>query len=269
MAIRVGIGGWTFAPWRGGVFYPEGLAQARELHYAGSQLRTLEINGTFYRAPTPKSCAAWAGQVPEDFVFALKAPRAIVMRRELAQAEEGVQRFLDSGIVELGQKLGPINWQFAPTRRFDPDDLAAFLALLPPTHQGVALRHVLEVRHASFACAEFVALARRHQVAIACADHAEHPAMADITAPFSYARLMRAQPQLETGYDAAALDGWAQVARAWAAGRAPEGLATLGEAASGAAETGGRDVFVYFINGAKERAPAGAMALQQRLESCA
>lgn len=273
MAIRTGIGGWTFAPWRGGVFYPAGLPQAKELHYASRQVRTIEINGTFYRNPTLKACADWGRQAPEDFVFALKAPRAVVARRVLAEAEEGVRRFLDSGIVELGAKLGPINWQLAPTRRFDAGDLSAFLALLPDRHQGVALRHALEVRHPSFVDAAFVALARRHGVGVVHADHETYPALADVTARFVYARLMRARPDVESGYDAAALVAWAAAAEAWARGETPAGMCPVGAddsagpaAPADAGPGAGRDVFVYFINGAKARAPAGAMALQRLLE---
>jgi uncharacterized protein YecE (DUF72 family) len=273
MAIRVGIGGWTFEPWRG-VFYPEGLAQAKELGFASRALKTIEINGTFYRNPTPKSCADWAAQAPEGFVFALKAPRYATNRRVLAEAGESVARFMSSGIAEMGEKLGPINWQFAPTKAFDPDDFARFLDLLPAAHAGVALRHAVEVRHPSFACADFVALARTHAVAIVYADHDTHPAIADITAPFTYARLMNGREEVETGYDAAALKHWAAGAQDWARGGVPEGLPTFGKAAvKGAAKAAAkgakgaaRDVFLYLINGAKVRAPAGAMALQKRVD---
>lgn len=268
MAIRVGIGGWTFEPWRG-VFYPPGLVQAKELEFASRALRTIEINGTFYRNPTPKSCADWARQAPEGFVFALKAPRYATNRRVLAEAGESVAKFIASGIAEMGDRLGPINWQFAPTKAFDPDDFARFLALLPPAHGGVALRHAVEVRHPSFACADFVELARRHSVAIVYADHAAHPAIADVTAPFAYARLMAAREAVETGYDGAELKRWAAAAAAWARGRAPEGLPTFGApapAGKAGKEGAARDVFVFLINGAKVRAPAGAMALQKLVD---
>ena len=270
MAVRVGIGGWTYEPWRG-LFYPPGLAQAKELAFAGNALKTLEINGTFYRTPTAKACADWARQVPEDFVFAVKATRYVTHRKVLAEAQESIGKFIGSGIVELGDKLGPINWQFAATKAFDPEDFAAFLALLPAAHAGVALRHAVEVRHASFATPEAVALMRRHKVAIIFADHAEYPAIPDATADFTYARLQQAQAGIATGYDAPALVRWAQAAGAWAGGRMPEGLAAVGESppppkargkAAQDAASGSRDVFIYFINGAKERAPAGAMALQ-------
>lgn len=274
MAIRVGIGGWTFEPWRG-VFYPEGLAQAKELSFASRALKTIEINGTFYRNPTPKSCADWARQAPDGFVFALKAPRYATNRRVLAEAGESVARFMASGIAEMGEKLGPVNWQFAPTKAFDPQDFGAFLKLLPARHGGVGLRHAVEVRHPSFACAAFVDLARDHGVAIVFADHAAYPAIADVTAPFTYARLMQAREEVESGYDGGALKRWAAAAEAWAAGRVPKGLTEIGAGtapdagkpakarpAGKGAQGAARDVFVFMINGAKVRAPAGAVALQ-------
>lgn len=269
MTIRAGIGGWTFEPWRG-VFYPEGLPQAKELAFAAGQLRTLEINGTFYRTPSAKSCADWARQVPDGFVFALKATRYVTHRRVLAEAGESVAKFIGSGITEMGDRLGPINWQFAPTKAFDADDFSAFLALLPGHHEGVRLRHAVEVRHPSFACAEFVTLARTHNVAIVYADHASYPAIADVTADFAYARLQSARETEETGYDAAELSRWATAAGAWAKGDAPEGLPALAPPAkAGKAGKAGRDVFIYLINGAKVRAPAGAMALQKRIDGTA
>lgn len=291
MSVRVGIGGWTFEPWRG-VFYPDGLPHARELEHAGRHLKTIEINGTFYRTPSAKSCADWARQVPDGFVFALKATRYVTNRRVLAEAGESIARFIASGIVEMGDRLGPINWQFAATKAFDPEDFAAFLALLPHQHQGVRLRHAVEVRHPSFVTAEFVALARRHAVAIVFADHATYPAIADLTADFTYARLQQAREEVETGYDAGALDRWAAAAHDWAAGRVPAGRPVAGgpaadqdggkgggkdggkdggkpakSAAKGKARTPARDVFIYLINGAKVRAPAGAMALQARVDA--
>lgn len=262
MTVRVGIGGWTFEPWRG-VFYPQGLAHAKELGFASGALATIEINGTFYRNPTPKSCADWARQTPEGFVFAMKAPRYATNRRILAEAGESVTRFATSGIAELGEKLGPINWQFAPTKAFDPEDFTAFLKLLPQTQDGIALRHAVEVRHPSFATPAFVELARAHKVAIVFADHATYPAIADLTADFTYARLMQAREAVETGYDEAQLDHWQEVAAAWEKGRVPPGMKALSPAKGEAA--GGRDVFVYMINGAKVRAPAGAMALQTKI----
>lgn len=267
MAIRVGIGGWTFEPWRG-VFYPEGLPHAKELRHAASMLKTIEINGTFYRTPSAKSCADWARQVPDSFVFALKATRYVTHRKVLAEAGESVGKFVASGIVEMGDRLGPINWQFAPTKAFDPDDFEAFLALLPKTHAGVALRHALEVRHPSFAVPEFVELARRHGAAIVFADHETYPAIADVTADFVYARLQRTREEVETGYDAAALTRWAKAAQAWSAGAVPEGLPQVGTPAKAAkgGKTTPREVFLYLIGGAKVRNPAGAIALQREVE---
>lgn len=267
MAIRVGIGGWTFEPWRG-VFYPEGLPHAKELPHAASLLKTIEINGTFYRTPSAKSCADWARQVPDGFVFALKATRYVTQRRVLAEAEESVGKFITSGIVEMGDRLGPINWQFAATKAFDPDDMAAFMALLPKAHEGVALRHALEVRHPSFVVPEFVELARKHGVAIVFADHETYPAIADLTADFTYARLQQTAEEIETGYKAADLARWAKAAKDWEIGKVPEGLPQAGTPAKAAKgkKAVTRDVFLYLIGGAKVRNPAGAIALQREVD---
>jgi len=259
--IRAGIGGWTFPPWRG-PFYPEGLRQADELEYAAAQLGTIEINGTYYRLQKPASFAAWRAAAPDNFVFSVKASRYCTNRKLLAEAGESVARFFAQGIAELGDTLGPILWQFAPTKRFAPDDFGAFLDLLPGACEGLPLRHALEVRHESFACPEFVALARQHGMAVVYADHPEYPAIADLTAGFAYARLMRSREDCATGYPADELDEWARVAKSWSAGHAPEGLAYVG-ARGPAAE--GREVFVYFISGAKVRNPAAAMALGERV----
>jgi uncharacterized protein YecE (DUF72 family) len=257
--IRTGIGGWTFEPWRGS-FYPSGLRQADELGYAASRLGTIEINGTYYRTQTPASFAKWRQSVPEGFRFSVKALRYAVMKKKLAEAGEAVERFIGSGLSELGDALGPIVWQMLPTRKFDPDDMDAFMALLPRKVDGLKLRHAMEVRHESFACTEFVDLARRHDVAIVVADHAEHPMIADPTADFVYARLMRGQDDIPTAYDDAGLDRWAGILQDWAAGRDP-GLPLLGKPASESR----RDVFAYIIHEGKVRAPAGAMALAERV----
>lgn len=256
--IRTGIGGWTFAPWRG-VFYPEGLPHARELDHAASRLGTIEINGTYYRTQNPASFAKWRRSVPEGFVFSVKATRYAVMKKKLAEAGESVERFIGSGIAELGPALGPILWQMLPTRRFDADDIDAFLTLLPRSVGGLPLRHAVEVRHQSFACTDFVAIARRHGVAVVVADHADHPMIADVTADFMYSRLMRGRDDIVTGYDEAGLDKWAGVARDWAAGRDP-GLPLLAPPAPSRP----RDVFAYVIHEGKVRAPAAAMALAER-----
>ena len=260
-AIRVGVGGWTFEPWRG-VFFPEGLAHAKELDYAARQLTTIEINGTYYRTQTPATFAKWAKATPDGFVFAVKALRYTTSRKVLAEAGESVGKFLASGLVELGEKLGPILWQFAPTKRFEPDDMAAFLDLLPAAQDGCRLRHALEVRHDSFRDPAFVEMARRRGAAIVFADSAKHPSLADVTSDFVYARLQDAREAVATGYPAEEIDRWAEVARAWAGGQTPPALPYAAEAR---AERRPRDVFVYVINGAKVRAPAAAAALLARL----
>lgn len=261
--IRCGIGGWTYAPWRG-TFYPHGLPHARELAHASRQVTAIEINGTYYRNQTPATFRKWADEVPDGFVFALKAPRNAVGRRVLAEAGEAVERFMASGPTELGDRLGPILWQMPPTRRFDAADMAAFLALLPKTRGGRDLRHVLEVRHPSFACAEFLDLAAGHGVAVVCTDHADYPNLADVTAPFVYARLQRSIAEEPAGYSPTALDAWVTRARAWERGGAPADLPTVRADAS-PNEPVPRDVFIFFINGMKERAPHAAMALIGRL----
>jgi uncharacterized protein YecE (DUF72 family) len=243
--IVVGIGGWVFAPWRG-TFYPKGLRQAEELAYASRQVTAIEINGTFYRTQTPASFRKWRDETPDPFIFSLKAPRFLTHRSELASAAPYMQRFFDSGFLDLGDKLGPILWQFAPTLQYDPTDFAAFLALLPAELGGRTIRHVVEVRHASFRTAAFFALLHAHRIAVAHVDDAKYPAFDALTAPdFVYLRLRRCSESEETGYSAAVLDDWAMRTKGWA-----------GE---------GRDVFLYFINGAKLRAPAAAQALIARL----
>jgi uncharacterized protein YecE (DUF72 family) len=243
-AIRVGIGGWVFPPWRG-VLYPKGLPQARELHHASRQVTAIEINGTFYGRQKPESFRRWHDDTPDDFVFSVKGPRFATHRRELAEAGPSVERFIDSGVLELRDKLGPILWQFAPFLRFDEAGFGAFLELLPHEVGGRALRHVVEVRHESFATPGLADLLRRHRVAAALVDDGKYPAIDEITADFVYARLRRSSLDEPAGYTTEALDGWAGRAREWSAG--------------------GRDCFVYFINGAKVRAPAAARALIERL----
>jgi len=259
--IRVGIGGWTYEPWRG-PFYPHGLRQADELSYAAQHLTAIEINGTYYSSFKPESFAKWRDAAPDGFRYAVKASRYATNRRVLAEAEASVSKFLGQGLTELGDRLGPILWQFAPTRRFDPDDFAAFLALLPDRQDGVALTHAIEVRHESFACAEFVDLARRHNVAIVIADHPDYPQIADLTADFVYARVQQAREDEPLGYPATQLDEWARIAKSWAAGHAPEGLSYL---AAKQPASQRRDVYLFMISGAKVRNPAAAMALIERL----
>jgi len=256
--IRVGIGGWTYEPWRE-TFYPLGTPHARELEYASRRVTAIEINGTFYRLQKPSVYAKWHDETPDDFVFSLKAPRFIVQRKELSTAGPGIDRFMASGITELKSKLGPILWQLAPTKRFDPADLEGFLELLPHTAGVLPLRHALEVRHESFMSPEFLALARKHGAAVVYVDDPEHPAIGDLTANFVYARLRRCAASIATGYSRPALKSWAARAQRWAQGSLPADLPRIEPKAKTAA--GARDVFVYFINGAKERAPAAAQAL--------
>ncbi|GAA0458467.1 MULTISPECIES: DUF72 domain-containing protein [Sphingomonas] len=260
-AVRVGIGGWSFPPWRG-TFYPEGLAQKRELEFASRALTAIEINATYHGSQKPASFANWANTAPEGFVFAVKGSRYVTNRKVLGEAGESIERFLNQGIVELGDKLGPILWQFMATKQFDADDFAAFLRLLPGRHGGVALRHAVQVRHESFAVPEFVAMAREAGVAIVFADSTSYPAIADVTADFVYARLEAAEEAEPEGYAAAALDRWAQAAQTWAAGGVPEGLPYV-DAAPPPVEP--RETYVFCINGAKVRAPAAAQALIARL----
>jgi uncharacterized protein YecE (DUF72 family) len=259
--IRVGIGGWTFAPWRG-TFYPADLKQADELKHASRRLTTIEINGTFYRTQSAASFRKWRDETPEDFVFSVKGHRAVVNSRKLAEAGEPIDWFFKSGVFELGDKLGPVLWQFAPFKKFNAADLGAFLGLLPHQAGGRRLQHVVEVRHESFRVPEFVALLRAHNVAVVYADSDKHPAIADVTADFVYARLQRTRDEIDTGYAAADLDGWAARARLWEAGGAPDDLPRV---ATAAAKTP-RPVFVYMISGAKVRNPAAAMALIARVK---
>lgn len=265
--IRVGIGGWTFPPWRG-EFYPKGLPQRQELEYASRQVTSIEINGTFYGTQKPASFVKWRDETPEDFVFALKAPRFATHRRVLGEAGESIERFLHSGIAALGTKLGPINWQMAPTKRFEPDDFEAFLALLPPAVDNVPLRHAVELRHPSFATAACVDLLRQYGVAAIAADSADYPQIFDVTAPFVYLRLQAADEGFVNGYAPKALDQWRHRAEQWAAGQGQTDLPTVSAqiAASPDDETAvGRDVFLYFINGFKPKAPMAARALLDRL----
>lgn len=258
--IRVGIGGWTYEPWRG-TFFPEKWPHKRELEYAAGKLTAIEVNGTYYSSQKPATFASWAKTVPDGFVFALKASRFCTNRKVLAEAGESVARFTGQGLVELGDRLGPILWQFMATKRFEPEDFAAFLDLLPAEQDGVTLRHAVQVRHESFQVPEFVAMARKANVAIVYADSADYPAIADVTGDFVYARLENGVEEEPAGYDARALDRWAEAARSWAGGGSPADLPLLAKAPPHRA----RETFVFFINGAKVRAPHGAMALIDRL----
>jgi uncharacterized protein YecE (DUF72 family) len=258
--IRIGVGGWTYEPWRG-VFYPAKWPQARELEYASRKLTSIEVNGTYYGSQKPESFAKWRDQSPEDFVFALKAPRFATNRKVLASAGESIERFFKSGVTELGDKLGPINWQFMDTKKFDAADFEAFLKLLPKSLDGRPLRHVVEVRHESFRNADFVGMAGEHGVAIVVAGDSAFPQIADPCASFIYARIMGTAPRAKLGYGPKDLDLWAERAKAWAAGKAPDGLEYIGKPKAAA----GRDVYLYVISGHKEKNPAAAMALLERL----
>jgi uncharacterized protein YecE (DUF72 family) len=237
--IFVGVGGWNFAPWRGS-FYPKGLVQSQELHYASRQITSIEINSTFYGLQKPATFKKWHDETPDGFVFSVKAPRFVTLRKDLATAASSVERFLGSGVLELGHKLGPINWQLAPGKRFDAKELDAFLATLPRKLEGRPLRHALEVRDASFDCEEFFALVRERQVAVVEAGDSEHPRIQARSAAFSYLRVMGTKASAPKGYPPAALARWREHAQS---------LARDG------------DVFFYFISGAKERNPQAARAL--------
>jgi uncharacterized protein YecE (DUF72 family) len=260
-AIRVGVGGWTYAPWRDN-FYPAKLPHSQELAYASRQLSAIEVNGTYYSSFKPPTFAKWRDATPDGFVFSLKASRFTTNRRVLAEAGESIERFVGSGISELGDKLGPLVWQFMPTKVFDAEDFGAFLALLPRAVDGRPLRHVLDVRHPSFMTPDYLALARRYHCATVFTDSPNFPSFADLTSDFVYARLMRSDAKLKNGYAPKALDGWAAAARTWAQGGEPADLPRLEAAKDQGAP---RDVFVFFINGAKEKTPAAATGLLQRL----
>lgn len=260
--IYTGIGGWTFAPWRG-EFYPKGLPHAQELRYAASHLTSIEINGTFYRTQSPASYRKWASEVPDGFIFSLKGPRFAVNRSVLADAGDSIKRFLNSGVSELGDRLGPLLWQFAPTKKYDEADFGRFLELLPAEFDGRKLRHVVEVRHDSFRVPGFAMLLRRFGIAVCFSEHATYPAIADVTSDFVYARLQKGQDAIKTGYPPKAIDAWAARAKQWAQGGAPEDLPCVD--APSPPKKQARDVFVYFIHEGKLRAPAAAMALIEKL----
>jgi uncharacterized protein YecE (DUF72 family) len=242
--IRVGIGGWTYQPWRG-TFYPDHLPQKRELEYAASKLTAIEINATFYGRQGPKSWENWAKIAPDDFQFAVKGSRFCVMRSRLSEGAEGIANFLAQGLSALGPKLGPILWQFAARRKFDRDDIAGFIDLLPAELDGIELRHAIEPRHESFNDDRFFDLCRTRNIAIVLEDSDDYPTIDADTASFRYARLQRMREVVPTGYDDKALDGFAKLARQWG--------------------KDGRESYIFMINGAKVRAPAAALALQQRL----
>ena len=242
--IRIGVGGWTYEPWRD-TFYPSGLRQADELAFAARALTAIEVNGTYYGTQKPATFAKWAKETPDGFVFALKAPRFATSRRVLTEAGDSIARFLASGLTELGPKLGPINWQLPPTKKFDPDDMAAFLDLLPDRLKGLPLTHAIEARHDSFACDEFTTLLRDRGIAAIQAEDSDYPRIDAATAPFAYLRLMGTREGEPAGYPEAGLDRWADRLRDMARAR---------------------DVFLFVISGHKAVNPAAAQALIRRLE---
>ncbi|MGH8084670.1 MAG: DUF72 domain-containing protein [Lysobacter sp.] len=259
--IRIGIGGWTYAPWRGGTFYPAGLVQRRELEYASRQLSAIEINGTYYGSQKPATYARWAAETPAGFVFSLKAPRRIVQSRVLAKAGGQVEDFL-AGIASLGDRLGPVVWQFDKSSDLDREDFMAFLDLLPDTIDGHRLRHVLDVRLPDFVDSNYLAMARDRGMATVFTDSRDYPSFADVTADFVYLRLMRSRADVANGYSDDELALWAGRARAWARGEEPDDVPRIDPPTAPGRP---REVFVYFISAAKERNPAAAIALIEQL----
>jgi len=260
--IYIGIGGWTFEPWRG-VFYPPGLPQAKELEYASRQLTSIEINGTYYGSQSPETFRKWRDSTPEGFMFSVKGSRFCTNRKVLAEGKESVARFIDQGVLELEDRLGPLLWQFAPTKRFEPDDFAAFLDNLPEKAGGRHLRHVVEARHDSFRSPAFLQLLRERNVGLVYAEHFSYPEMADVTADFVYARLQKGSDAIETAYPPDQLDAWAGRLKTWAAGGQPDDLPRVdpGHVLTPAP----RDVFAYVIHEGKVRAPAAAKALIEKV----
>jgi uncharacterized protein YecE (DUF72 family) len=261
-AIRVGVGGWDFDPWRG-TFYPPGLAKAKQLDHASRRLTAIEINATYYKLQSPALFERWAKMVPDGFKFAVKASRFCTTRRILAEGAESVERFCGQGLTALGDRLGPILWQFMATKKFDREDFAAFLEMLPEKQDGVRLQHAIEVRDESFRDPAFVALCREAGVAIVFGDGEGFPLIPDISGDLVYARLMRAEAEIEQGYPADALDRWADIAREWAAGGSPPVFPYVAEPVPAQP----RDTYVFFIAAAKERNPAAAVALIERLRA--
>jgi uncharacterized protein YecE (DUF72 family) len=260
--FHIGIGGWTFEPWRG-VFYPDGLRQKDELSYASRHLSCIEINGTYYSLQSRDSWKKWADETPDGFKFTVKGSRFTTNRRVLAEAAPSLEKFMGQGLDELGAKLGPIFWQFANSKKFDAEDFEAFLDLLPKTLGKLTLRHAVEVRHDSFCTPVFTALLRKHGIACVYADHSTYPEIADVTADFVYARLQTGSDDIETAYEDKALDAWAARLKTWAEGGEPADLPKVDP--TSVAEGNPRDVFAFIIHEGKVRAPAGAMALIERL----
>jgi len=256
MSIYIGIGGWVYPDWRDN-FYPKGLSQKKELEYASSKLTGIEINGTYYGSQKPESFRKWHDETPKDFVFALKGPRFATNRRVLAEAGDSIERFFDSGVTELKDKLGPVNWQFMATKTFDPKDFEAFLKLLPKKVNGRAIRHAVEVRHDSFKDRAFIDLCRKHEVGIVFGADSDFPLIADVTTDFVYARIMGTQAKEKLGYPPKTLKTWAERAKDWEKGESPKASMLVAPPAPKKQ----RDVFLFVISGAKERNPAAAQAI--------
>lgn len=261
--IRAGIGGWNFEPWEGS-FYPDDLPKKRQLEFAGKELRTIEVNGTYYSSQKPATFAKWAAEVPDGFIFSLKASRFVTNRKVLSEAGESMERFLTQGLTELGDRLGPILWQFAPTKKFDAEDFEGFLKLLPEKQDGLKLRHVVEVRNPSFQVSDFVQLLEKYKVAVVLAEHADYPMIADVTTDFVYARLQKGSDEVKTCYPPRDLDLWAERLKVFAAGDEPEDLEKSAPARK--PEKTPRDVFAFFITSGKINAPNGARELQKRVD---
>jgi uncharacterized protein YecE (DUF72 family) len=257
--IRTGIGGWVYPDWRKGNFYPEGLTQKRELEYASRQLGAIEINGTYHSLQKPESFRKWREATPDGFVFAVKGSSYVTNRKVLAAAGESLAKFFGQGLEELGDRLGPILWQLMGTKKFDAEDIAAFFALLPREHKGLRLRHAIEVGHESFACAEFVDLARKAGVAIVWCEQPSRTPIADRTADFAYLRCKNLEADQPTGYPPEGIERIAAMCRAWEMGEAPEGLPYAGDPADSRGRDG--EVFAFMINGFKPKAPVAALAL--------
>jgi uncharacterized protein YecE (DUF72 family) len=258
--IRTGMGGWSYEPWRE-TFYPRDLPQRSELEYASRQVSAIEINSTFYRLQKSEIFTRWRDQTPDDFMFSTKASRSTTYRKDLTEAAESVERFVN-GVATLAPKLGPILWQLPPTKKFAAEEVRTFVSFLPKEVKGVQVRHALEVRHKSFMCAEFIDCARAAGVAVVFADTDEYPSFADVTADFIYGRLMRTVSHEPTGYSKSALATWAERATQWSRGGEPKDLPKILDQAP---QNTARDVFLFFISGAKERAPLAARELANNL----
>jgi len=260
--VRVGIGGWSFAPWRG-TFYPKGLPQHKELSFAAAKLTTIEINSTFYRLQSPESFRKWSDAAPDGFVFSVKGHQRATHAKDPSDSGDAIRWFLGSGVLLLGEKLGPILWQFPPFKRFDEAGIAKFLGQLPRQVEGLTIRHAVEVRHMSFATPSFVRLLNDFNVTAVFSDSEKYPSIADLTGDIVYARLQRGDDALPAAYPPEELDAWAARAKLWAKGGAPKDLPLVDAAAKRKPRP--RDVFIYFIHEGKLRAPAAAMALIERL----